>query len=419
MLKGLMTGRRQAATYFGALLFFNGMGDPTGLITVPLLFILKDRLHAGPEAVAVFEAITLIPAYAAVLFGLLRDRWSPFDRRDRGYFALAAPVAIACYLWLAAVPLSYGTLLTGIVGAMIAYQMLDAATAALVTVVAQREAATGRLSALTETIETVVGILSVLAGGWMVSHLAPRTAFLLAAGLTLPVFGLAFWSPAVVFPEHPPIELDQASEDFGTLLRKLRPQARKLRPVAIILLLYNFSPGWGTSLFYYLTSTVHLSSEAFGVCRAVQYGGILIATGFYGAACRRLPLQRLLTLAIAVNILPGFLYLLVRGTPGAIAVSALIGLVSGFATVAVFDLLMRCCPPGLEGSATALGHSAFGLAGALGDMLGAGVYARGGFAVCLAMDAVATALILPMLRRLPEDVMSATDGAPASLSAGV
>jgi MFS family permease len=420
-----LSGRRQAATYFGTLLFFNGIGDPTGLISLPVLFILKDRLHVGPEAVAVFDAITLVPAYAAVLFGLLRDRWSPFGRRDRGYFALAAPAAIACYLWLAAVPLSYAHLLSGIIGAMIAYQMLDASTAALVTVVAQRKAATGTLSALTETIENVVSILSVLAGGWMVSHLAPRIIFLLAAALTLPIFVQAFWSPTAVFPpaaviqKDSPVEQEQESEGFRELVRILIPQGRKLWPVAIILVLYNFSPGWYTPLFYYLTNQVHLSSEAFGVCRAVQHGGILVATAMYGALCGRLPFRQLLRLTIAISIFPGFLYLLIRGTAGAIAVSAMVGLVSGFATAAVFDLLMRSCPPGLEGAGTALGHSAFGLAGAFGDVLGAAVYARGGFALCLVMDAVATASILPMLRRLPQAVMSATDSEPDSTPANV
>ncbi len=410
-----MKGRRQAVAYFGALLFFNGLGDPTGLISVPLLFILKDRLHAGPEAVAIFEAITLIPAYGAVLFGLLRDRCSPFGRRERGYFALAAPVAIACYLWLAAVPLSYVALLSGIIGAMISYQMLDSAIAALVTTVAQREGATGRLSALTETIETVVHILSVLAGGWMVSHLAARTIFLLAGGLTVPIFVQAFWSPAVVFPKDPPVERDPEPESIRTLFQTLIPQGRKLWPVAVILLLFNFSPGWGTPLYYYLIDNVQLSSEAFGICRAVQYGGILVTTALYGALCSRLRLRQLLALAIAINIFPGFLYLLIGGRSGAIAVSAVVGLVSGFATVAVFDLLMRCCPRGLEGAGTALGHSAFGLAGSFGDVLGATVYSHGGFALCLAMDAVATALILPMLSRLPEAVMSATDREPEAM----
>ncbi len=34
-----MTSGRKAAAYAGALLFFTGLGDPTGLISVPLLFL--------------------------------------------------------------------------------------------------------------------------------------------------------------------------------------------------------------------------------------------------------------------------------------------------------------------------------------------------------------------------------------------
>ncbi len=413
-----MKGRLQVATYFGALLFFTGIGDPTGLISLPLLFILKDRLHAGPGAVAMFEAITYVPAYGAIIFGLLRDRWNPFGRRDRGYFALAAPAAIFCYLWLAATPLTYWGLLGGIAAAMMAYQMLDSAASALVTVVAQRVGAAGRLSALSESIETAVSILSVLAGGWIVAHLEARTIFLVAAGLTVPVFLQAFWNSPVVFPErsHP----RSAEQDFGSLrefLKTLKPHGRKLWPVAVILLLYNFSPGWYTPLFYYLTDKLHLSSEAFGVCRAVQHGGVLLATAIYGSACTRLSLRKLLWLAISINILPGFLYLLIHGTAGAIAVSAGVGLFSGFSTVAVFDLLLRCCPPGLEGSGVAAGHSAFGLAGALGDVLGAALYSHYGLVACLVLDAAATALILPLLRRLPEEMISATDGELASAAA--
>ena len=409
-----MTGRRQTTTYFIPLLFFSGMGDPTGLINLPVLFILKDRLHSTPEAVAIFEAVTLIPAYAAVLFGVVRDRWNALGRRDRGFFILSAPAAIACYLWLAAMPLSYANLLGGVTAAMIAYQMLDAATAALVTTVGQREAATGRLSALNETIETVVSIVSVVAGGWMVSHLATRTIFALGAALTLPILVQAFWSPAAIFPKRSADESEHELESLREFFQKLIPESRKLWPVAAVLVLYNFSPGWYTPLLYFLTDKVHLSSEAFGICRAVQHGGILVATTAYGALCGRWTLRKLLWLAISINIAPGFLYLAIGGTAGAIAVSAVIGMVSGFATVAVFDLLMRCCPPGLEGAGTAVGHSAFGLAGSLGDVVGAAVYSRGGFFWCLVLDAVATALILPLLTALPADTMSTVDRAEST-----
>ncbi len=119
----------------------------------------------------------------------------------------------------------------------------------------------------------------------------------------------------------------------------------------------------------------------------------------------RMGARQLLMLAIVINILPAFLYLLIGGATSAIVISALVGLLSGFSTVAVFDLLMRCCPPGLEGAGIALGHSAFGLGGAVGDVMGAGIYVRGGFVLCLVVDAAATILILPMLRRLPAALM--------------
>ncbi len=403
-----MSARRRIATYFAVLLFFSHMGDPTGLTRIPLLFMLKDHLHAAPAAVAVFEAITQIPVYCAVLFGLARDLWSPLGHRDRGYFVLAAPVAIACYLWLAYVPLTYLHLVGGILAATMAYQMLDAASTALVAAFAHREAASGRLNALTETVANVVNILSVIAGGWMISHLASRKIFLLAAGFTLPIFVQAFWMPGVM-PDAPSDEPQQAPKNLRQLFQNLIPQGRRLWPVAAVLLLYNFSPGWYTPLFYFLTDKVHLSSEAFGLCRAVQYGATLLATTIYGAVCSRLPLSKLLWLSVTINIAPGFLYLLIRGTVGAVLVSAAVGLFTGFVMVALFDMLTRFSPLGLEGSATAIGYSVFGLAGAAGDVIGSIVYARAGFAPCLVIDAVATALILPILPRLPYSTMSTTD----------
>ncbi len=404
-----MNRRRTITLYFGLLIFFSGIGDPTGLVNLPVLFILKDRLHASAEASSLFEALSLIPSYAAILFGILRDRWSPFGMRDRAYFAIAAPLAVICYLQMAFAPLSYARLLGGIVAAMAAYQLLHSSWTALLTVVGQREKATGRLSALRETVETIVRILSVLAGGWIVGHWEPRTIFLLAAALTLPVFLQSFWAPKPVFPDREAAPQEHELENLRQFFRRVAPQGRKLWPVAAVLILYNFSPGWYTPLLYYLTDVVHLSSETFGLCRGVQQGGVLVATLIYSRLCGRIPLRDLLWFSISVNVAVGFLYLIVAGPPGALAVSAAIGFISGFATVAVFDLLMRSCPTGMEGSALAAGHSVFGIAGSLGDLLGATIYSHGGFALCIAIDAAATALILPLLSRLPREVLLSTD----------
>jgi len=412
-----MRARHQISLYFGVLLFANGMGDPTGPLTLLVLFILKDHLRLAAPAVALFEAITHIPYYGAFLFGLLRDTWSPFRCRDRGYLLLAAPLGVGCYVWLAAVPLSYAHLLGAIFAAMIAYQVLDAATQALLTRVAQREAMTGRLSALLEAIETIVSVVAMLFGGWMVSHWSPRSIFLVAAGFTAIMFVLAFPQPRAVF--HPEDrDLDSRSrEDWRPLAELLRHRA--LWPSAAILLLFNFSPGWATPLLYYLTDTVQLSSEAFGMFKAVQYGAVLGATVLYGYLSPRVTFGRLLRTAIVVNIFPGFLFLLIGGPGQAFLLAAVAGLIVGFASVALFDLLLRSCPRNLEGSVGMLGHSALGLAGAAADLLGAWLYEQGGFALCIVIDAVATVLILPLLKRLPSSISAGIDGVPVVAPGGI
>ena len=60
-----------------------GLAEPTGLVSLPLLFWLKDGLGLTPQSVAVFEAVALAPLYFGFLFGFLRDRWRPLGRNDR------------------------------------------------------------------------------------------------------------------------------------------------------------------------------------------------------------------------------------------------------------------------------------------------------------------------------------------------
>lgn len=408
-----MSGNRRISLYFAVLLFFNHMGDPAGLLRVPLLFILKDHLHAMPRTVAIFDAIIEIPAFAALFFGIVRDRWSPFGWRDRAYFLVAAPVTAACYLWLASAQLTFGRLIAGVLAAKIACQMLDAAALALLAVVARREGASGKLNALSETVANVVGVVSVAAGGWMVSHLTTRNIFLVAGLCTCPIFLQGFWKPNAVFRKTRSDFQTRAPETLSDFYSSLKPQARRLWPVIAILFLYNFSPGWYTPLFYFLTDSAHLSSDVFGLCRAAQFGATLVSTAVYGHLSTYVPLKKLLWISVSINIVPGFLYLLIRTSAGAIVVSAVVGLLTGFIIVALFDMLTRYTPHGLEGSSTAIGYSVFGLAGAVGDILGSTIYARVGFTPCLILDALATAMILPLLPHLPESG-AATNNRPPS-----
>ena len=57
-----------------------------------------------------------------------------------------------------------------------------------------------------------------------------------------------------------------------------------------------------------------------------------------------------------------------------------------------------------------LSYSALAVAAGGGDLLGAFIYAHGGFAFALIADTIANACVLPLLALLPPDLISRCDG---------
>jgi MFS family permease len=123
------------------------------------------------------------------------------------------------------------------------------------------------------------------------------------------------------------------------------------------------------------------------------------------------PLSRLLWWGTIVAILQGPIMFLAQGPASTIAVAVLYGLFGGFATAAYFDLIMRSCPNGLEGTAMMVAQtSASSLAGSSGNLLGSWIYSRGGFASAVIITTLATALIIPVLRSVPAELIATRDG---------
>lgn len=401
--------RHQIALYFGLLMLSLGLADPLGIVNLPVLYMLKDTLGLRPPAVALFEAIMLLPVCLGFLFGFLRDRWSLPGWGDRGYLMLAAPVAVCGYVWLATHPVSYAGLLVAALVIMVAFQFMDTAAQAMFTVVAQRHHMTGRLSALSEIIEVAPRILALLVGGWLVANANSPMTFLAAAMITTAIAVQGLWRPRAIFAAD--ATSGGASESGRAALHRLL-RHKPLRPTIVILLLWNFAPGWGTPFLYYLSEDVGLSSQAFGVCKAVNLGCIAITAVLYGFLCQHQPLRRMLWWGVCINIPPGALFLLIGSAPAAIAVSAIVGLACGLGNIAVFDLLLRSCPKNLEGSATMLGFAALTAADAGADLLGSVLYEHGGLVLCLVLDALATLCILPFLARLPAAMVDTQDRNP-------
>jgi MFS family permease len=398
--------QRQLGTYFGILMLTLGLAEPTGLVSLPLLFWLKDGLGLRPQSIAAFEAVALAPLYFGFVFGFIRDRWRPFGRGDRAYLLLGTPIAIASYCWLATSSTSPTRLLIGVLIAVVAFEFLGASAEGLMTELAQRHLMTGRMSALSELAEIIPSVASTLLGGWIATRLDVGASFLVAAVITTAVLLQALWRPHAVFPQGP--RLVQPERHTHAVRRLLKHRA--LWPAIGALLLWNFSPGWGTPLVFFLTDELKLSPVAFGAFRAATFASGAIAAVMYTVLCRRFPLRPILWWTVALNIPAAFLIFLTHGAAGVVAVSAIVGLLLGMLNIALFDLLRRSCPTNLEGTGIMLGYSLFSLGGTLGDLFGSWMYDQFGLAACLGFDALATIAILPVLLLVPRTLTSSCDG---------
>jgi MFS family permease len=394
-------------SYFAILNLAVGLGSPLGIAAIPISYYLKDSLHLSSVRLAVFLAIVSIPVCVGFLFGFIRDRWRSARWGDRQYLLVSAVAAAGVYLWLATSTIDYFKMLWLVFIIVTVYVMIFAAAQALMTGVAQAHGMTGRLSVVFGIGYFTPAVLSALAGGWLVAHLSVRGTFLVAGGVTLLIALQAFWRLEAVS------EFERflgRGESGVAALRRLICH-RPLWPAAVIFFLWNFSPGWGTPMFYHLTERVQISSELFGTFTALQSAFFLPTTLLYGVLCVRAPLSRLLWWGTIVAILQGPIMFLAQGPVSTIVVAVLYGLFGGFATAAYIDLIMRSCPKGLEGTAMMVAQtSAFALAGNSGNLLGSWIYSNGGFGWAVTITTLATAVIVPVLRSVPAELTATRDG---------
>jgi len=393
--------------YFAALLIIANLVTPSGsLAQLPISFYLKEQLHLGPKALANFGLITGVPVYGACLFGLVRDRWSPWALGDRGFFLLFAPIAAIAYVFVAFRHDTYGQILLGILIAMFVYRLIGPAVGGLTATVGQRLTMTGRLSSLVQFVGNVVAALVAFASGWVSQHLSYQAIFLLLAGFSICLALLGLAHPQAVFgparaERGPPKHLLQ---DIARLVRH-----RPLWPAVLINLTWAFGPGQGTPLFYQLTNVAKLNHLQVGIYNMI--GALTFVPGLaaYGFLCRKVSPKKLLIIATVIAIPQMIPLTYIHTVAQAYGASTFVGMVGGMAAASYYDLLLRSCPKGLEGTTVELSVTGNVITGNFGNLWGAILYEHGGFALCNWITTAAYALILPMILLVPKETLARRD----------
>ncbi len=371
-------------------------------------YFLKDTLHLKPEATAGFLFYVHFPAYLGFLFGFVRDRWSPFRLRDQGMLLLFSGISTFFLFATSLVSASFISLAILYIISAIVAQFLGAATQSLTSVIGQEHRMTGRLSAVWQAAAGVPVLFVSLIAGDLAEQMRFQNVLMLAGAISLGVFLFCLWRPREVY---------DAAEDAAVMKRNLLAdvsilaKTKALYPVVALLFLWNFTPGVGTPIQYYLSDTLHGGPKDFGKFNAIFSGCFIPTYLLYGYLCTKFRLPPLLWVCTVIAVPQILPLLLVKDANTAMIAAVPMGLMGGLATAGYFDLLIKACPPGLQGTVMMLGASAWVLSGQLGDVAGARLFGYfHSFAPCAWATALVYAFMIPIFALVPKQLTLQGDG---------
>jgi len=402
----------QIYLYFAPLTFLLFLSTPVAyLVDISTTFMLKNQLHESAVSVSTFRLITGLPAYVAFIFGMTRDLWNPFGLRDRGYLLIFAPITAAVFVWMAFSPLSYTTLMIGVLLAMVTGGFISAAYWGLLALVGQEKLMSGRLSALWNIVSSVPYIVGALTSGWVADHLKPSQTLLLVAFFTLLLGAFGLWRPKAVFEGAYDKPYAKRTDLWGDVKRLFKHKA--IYAPILMIFMFQFSPGSNTPLQYYLTNKLHAPDAYYGYYYAIFVAAFIPIFFLYAWLCRRVTLEKLLWWGLIITVPQMIPLAFIHTGAQALWLALPIGMLGGIAAAAIYDLAMRSCPPGLQGTMMMFIAAGNLLAYRGGDLLGSKIYAASptnGFVYCVIVTTIVYGLIVPVILLVPKHVMNTADG---------
>ena len=408
--------RLRLLAYAGVpILIINFAAPYVGVLNLPIVFFLKNRLHLSAHETAQFNLVVAIPLFAGFVFGFIRDRWSPFAAGDRGHLVVFGLASAAVYAAMAFAPPTYAMLLGGVFLVTVLMQFVAGAAAGLASGVGRHHAMAGQMSTVMNATTLAPQVIATLLGGVLSGLLegagaatAARVLFLVGAGLMLVMTAFGAFGPRRLFDDAragaEPHRLTLGA-DIARLLR-----TRAIYPVLAIQLLWQFAPGAGLALQYHLANDLHASDAQVGAVYAIFYGGFLPVYALYAWLAQRLKLRTLLWIGAVLAVPQMASLLFIRSAQGALLAAIPMGLLGGIGQAAFTALAIRACPKGLEGTMMMLFLALFWISQRFGDLWGADLYQHhGGYNTTLWVTIGLYAAILPILFLVPRRLSDTVD----------
>ena len=391
--------------YIGMLMTLVVFCDPnSGLMDIPISFLLKNQLKLDAWQVSQFRLVISIPLFLSFLFGLARDNWSPFGLGDRGHLLLFGALSAVTYALVAFTGASVTTLLVGLFLQTVWSLFVAAAQNGLTATIGEQNALTGQMSTVWNVFTAIPAVIAFLMGGEIGDLLksmdvqsAARVAFLIGAASSLLLVIYAILRPAAVY-NNIRREHDKFAYPWADL--KTLATHRPVRRALLIWTLWNLAPGSATPLQFYLQDVLGASPGQWGQWNALFTASFIPTFFVYGLLSSLVSAERLLKWGTIVAI-PQFMPMLFANSYSTATLIAIpMGLMGGLATASYVALIMRAAPSGLQGTMMMSASGVYFASARIGDLLGSALYERAGnFALCVALSTAVYASIWFFLPR--------------------
>jgi MFS family permease len=338
-----------------------------------------------------------VPWLIKPAYGLLSDFVPLFGLRRKSYFLLTSALAALFGATLAVMgEHAYWPLAVLFTAMGLGLAFTDVLTDALMV-------ESGRPLGLTGAFQSVqwaaiygatiaVGVL----GGWFAERRDLHGAFAVAA-----CFPLVSFVMALLFVREARARRDGAA--FRETLAAIRA-ALGLRDVWVVagfILFFTFSPSFGPALIYYQTDVLGFGQRFIGLLGSLGAAASVAGAVVYAPLSRRVPLRRLIVLAIGLAVLGTLAYLGYRGPVTAVVIDVLYGGAGMITQLAFLDLAAKACPRRVEATFFALLMSVYNGGAQGSQVVGGYLYDWLGYVPLVLISAGATALtwlLVPLVR---------------------
>ncbi len=362
---------------FGLAYFAQSFAQMGGLIGQPLNFYLKEELGLSTSEVSDYLAIASMPWVIKPLYGLVSDFLPLFGYRRKSWLMLVNLLGAGGFMSLAG--------LTDPSSLVIALTLTAFGTAASDVIIdalmVEKGAETGLTARFLGTQWfwfKLAAVVTALAGGFLANTFKPATALHLAATVTM-LAPIAVLAASYFLVREKPSRVELAAMKETTQSMWLAIRSPKLQLAAVFVVLWCFSPGFGTPLYFHMSDILHFDQQFIGQLSAFTAVGGVIGAWLFGHVLARRSLAVQANVAISAAILAVLAYLaLAQPSSHAQTVAAplhvSVGMLNQIGMLMILSVAARACPPRAEGFTFAVMMSLYNATDQFSSVVGSRLY---------------------------------------------